>query len=77
MKIALLSLLFRHYHLEKVFQVASEPVSYTHLPARLFSEALSDKLAIVAMLGGKGTVFGPTAGALIVAVSYTHLPGAG
>lgn len=35
-------------------------------PARLFSEALSDKLAIVAMLGGKGTVFGPTAGALIV-----------
>lgn len=35
-------------------------------PARLFSEALSDKLAIVAMLGGKGTVFGPTVGALIV-----------
>ena len=35
-------------------------------PARLFSESLSDKLAIVAMLGGKGTVFGPTVGALIV-----------
>lgn len=35
-------------------------------PARLFSEALSDKLAIAAMLGGKGTVFGPTVGALIV-----------
>ena len=35
-------------------------------PARLFSEALSDKLAIVAMLGGKGSVFGPTVGALIV-----------
>ncbi|HCE61625.1 MAG TPA: branched-chain amino acid ABC transporter permease [Clostridiales bacterium] len=35
-------------------------------PARLFAEALSDKLAIVAMLGGKGLVFGPTVGALIV-----------
>lgn len=35
-------------------------------PARLFAESLSDKLAIVAMLGGKGTVFGPTVGAAIV-----------
>ncbi|MCI8464340.1 MAG: branched-chain amino acid ABC transporter permease [Lachnospiraceae bacterium] len=35
-------------------------------PARLFAEALSDKLAIVAMLGGKGLVFGPLSGALIV-----------
>lgn len=35
-------------------------------PARLFAESLSDKLAIVAMLGGKGTVFGPTVGAVIV-----------
>lgn len=35
-------------------------------PARLFAESLSDKLAIVAMLGGKGLVFGPLSGALIV-----------
>ena len=35
-------------------------------PARLFAESLSDKLAIVAMLGGKATVFGPTVGAVIV-----------
>lgn len=35
-------------------------------PAKLFGEALSDEMVIIALIGGKGIILGPTIGAIIV-----------
>ena len=35
-------------------------------PSTLFGEALSDELVIISMIGGKGTLLGPTIGAILI-----------
>ncbi len=35
-------------------------------PSTLFGEALSDELVIISMIGGKGTLIGPTIGAILI-----------
>ena len=35
-------------------------------PVKLFGEALSDEMVIVALIGGKGMILGPTIGSIII-----------